>query len=107
MSAPRIDDGDAGSAWRCAECGHGEHLSAWAHANAYGPLTQDGARELAEHVEVWETHVYEDSIQCDEHPDARIEERQDSVERTASSSSLPAVAAARIADTTSETKDTA
>ena len=59
-------------AYRCTECGHGEKLWAWAGCNAYGPLAADGAG-LDEHEDVWEWGVYEDSIQCTEHPGAMLE----------------------------------
>lgn len=58
--------------YRCAECGHGEKLWAWAGCNAYGPLAADGS-ELAEHEDVWEWGVYGDSIQCRDHPGAILE----------------------------------
>ena len=60
------------SAYRCAECGHGRRLYAIAPCNATGPLGADG--ELAHHDDVtgW-GGVYEDSIQCDRHPDAAVE----------------------------------
>jgi hypothetical protein len=59
------------SVYRCADCGHGKHLMAWAPANVYGPLGPDG--ELAEDTDVWTDGIHEDSIQCCEHPSAIIE----------------------------------
>lgn len=58
--------------YRCAACGHGEKLWAYAGANAYGPLAADGA-SLDEHEAVEEWGIYEDSIQCTEHPGAILE----------------------------------
>jgi hypothetical protein len=58
--------------YRCAECGNGEKLWAWAGANVYGPLAADGS-ELMEHEAVEEWGIHEDSIQCTEHPGAVIE----------------------------------
>jgi hypothetical protein len=69
-TATAIDGG-----FRCADCGHGEHLMAWAPANVYGPLGADG--ELAEDAEVWTDGIHEDSIQCNEHWDGLIEKRVD------------------------------
>lgn len=59
--------------WRCAECGHGRHLWAYAQANAYGPLDADGT--LVRHDDVVECFTWEDSIQCERHPSAIIEHR--------------------------------
>jgi hypothetical protein len=64
-----VHDGD--SVYRCADCGHGRHLWAWAGANAYGPLATNGELEYYEDVDEWGIH--EDSIQCSEHPGAVIE----------------------------------
>jgi hypothetical protein len=60
--------------WRCAECGHGRHLTAWAGANIHGPLAPNGTDlESDDWVDVWGVH--EDSIQCGEHPDGVLERR--------------------------------
>lgn len=62
------------SVYRCADCGHGEHLTAWGAATVHGPLAADG--EIAEDIwtEVYEVYeVHEGSIQCSKHPDAVIE----------------------------------
>ena len=58
--------------YRCADCGHGRNLKAWAGANAYGPLAASGS-ELDEHEDVMEWGIHEDSITCSVHPDAEIE----------------------------------
>jgi len=58
------------SRFRCADCGHGEHLEACAAAVASGPLAADG--ELERHDNVEECYVHEDSIQCVIHPDAAV-----------------------------------
>lgn len=59
-------------AYRCTDCGHGRKLWAWAGCNAYGPLAAEG-NELAEHEDVWEWGIHEDSIQCREHPGSMLE----------------------------------
>jgi DNA-binding Lrp family transcriptional regulator len=58
--------------WRCFECSHGGKLLAWAGANAWGPLAANG-RELAEHWDVCEWGVHEDSIECPDHLGAWLE----------------------------------
>jgi hypothetical protein len=60
------------SVYRCAECGHGKNLFAWAHANIYGPLGDDGELSSHDWTETWEDPI-EESIQCSEHPDGVIE----------------------------------
>ena len=71
--AAELTEREAGqSAYRCAECGHGRLLYAIAPCNAAGPLGADG--ELAHHDDVTDWGgVYEDSIRCDQHPDAPVE----------------------------------
>lgn len=60
--------------YRCAECGHGRHLTAWAGANIHGPLAPNGSDlESDDWTDVWGIH--EDSIECSEHPDGVIEHR--------------------------------
>jgi hypothetical protein len=59
------------SVYRCAECGHGENLTAWGSASVHGPLTAAGTIEMFDWDEVWEVH--QDSIQCEEHPGATLE----------------------------------
>ena len=61
----------AASVWRCAECKHGQHLTAWGNASVHGPLGADGEITSYEWDELWQVH--EDSIQCGQHPDAVIE----------------------------------
>lgn len=53
--------------YRCPECGHGHHLTAWGNASVHGPLGQDGEITAYEYDELYEVH--EDSIQCSRHPD--------------------------------------
>lgn len=59
--------------YRCSECGHGAHLEAHTLAVAKGPLHPDGL--LAWHDDVDDAELFEDSIQCVQHPDALIEHR--------------------------------
>lgn len=59
------------SAYRCAECGHGRHLTAWGNASVCGPLGADGEITEYEWDELWQLH--EDSIQCARHPGAAWE----------------------------------
>lgn len=60
--------------YRCAECRHGRHLTAWAGANIHGPLAPDGSDlESYDWTDVWGIH--EDSIQCSKHSDGVIEHR--------------------------------
>jgi hypothetical protein len=59
------------SVYRCAECGHGKHLTAWANVCCHGPLGSDG--HLTEYDWDEEDWLQEDSIQCAEHPDAVVE----------------------------------
>lgn len=63
------------SVYRCAECGHGRHLTAWGNASVHGPLGADGEIESFEWDEVWQVH--EDSIQCARHPDGVVEKAID------------------------------
>jgi hypothetical protein len=60
------------SVYRCADCGHGRRLSAWAHANLYGPLGADGEISEYDGIEPWEDPI-EESIDCSRHPGAIIE----------------------------------
>jgi hypothetical protein len=62
---------DAQSVYRCAECGHGQRLEAIAGANVSGPLAADGDLESYDSIE--DTGIYEDSIQCSDHPGAPVE----------------------------------
>ncbi len=57
--------------YRCGECGHGEHLIAWAVMLAHGPVGPDG--HLAEVHYDEEDFLWEDSIQCTRHPDGPLE----------------------------------
>jgi hypothetical protein len=59
--------------YRCAECGHGRHLTAWANVCAHGPLGPDG--HLTRYDWDEEDEIHEDSIQCTIHPDGAIEHR--------------------------------
>lgn len=59
--------------WRCATCGHGEHLSAWAEANIAGPLGRDSLVLPLEVEQHGGDDVYESSVQCDRHPDGALE----------------------------------
>jgi hypothetical protein len=59
------------SLYRCAECGHGRYLWAWAQACSYGPLATDG--QLESHETVEDCFLFVDSIQCSLHPDAQIQ----------------------------------
>jgi DnaJ-class molecular chaperone len=61
------------SLYRCAECGHGENLTAYSSAIAFGPLNADGL--LTHHDDVSDDHVFESSIACTLHMDAVIERR--------------------------------
>jgi hypothetical protein len=65
----------AASVYRCAECGHHRHLTAWAGALAFGPLHADGT--LASHDTVEDDWLHEDSIQCGKHPGAVLEKSVD------------------------------
>lgn len=59
-------------AYRCAQCRHGKHLSAWAQSNVHGRLLDDGTVEESysdQHT------LFEGSIQCDRHPDAELQRR--------------------------------
>jgi hypothetical protein len=56
----------AASLYRCADCGHGQQLTAWANATVHGPLGADGEITTVDWDEQW--HLFEDSIQCDGHP---------------------------------------
>lgn len=60
------------SVYRCADCGHGEQLAAWAHATIYGPLGSDGELSFHDWVDTWDDPI-EESIQCNVHPDGVIE----------------------------------
>jgi hypothetical protein len=72
----RSDGDDAStSLYRCAECGHGEHLTAYAEAVAFGPLGPNG--KLARHDDVDDDIVFETSIACTVHLDATIEKLVD------------------------------
>lgn len=51
--------------YRCAGCGHGEHLSAAAVAFVTGPLLADGS--VVEHGSE-QDHTIAESIECSEHP---------------------------------------
>jgi hypothetical protein len=62
-------------AYRCALCGHGKRLTAWALVLMHGPLGADG--HLAENGYGEEIEVQEDSISCTKHPDAVIERMLD------------------------------
>jgi hypothetical protein len=64
----------AGSVYRCEECGHGLHLTAWAAALTFGPLGADGQLEGSG---IWDEVIHEDSIECSRHPDATIEKLVD------------------------------
>ena len=55
------------SRYRCSECGHGEHLRAWAEGVFEGPLGADGL--LDAHTWAEDTMVFEGSIACDVHGD--------------------------------------
>lgn len=74
--AVRVDPpgGDA-SVFRCADCGHGEFLWAWAGALVEGPLGADG--HLAGFEITEEDWLHEDSIDCQRHPGAEIEKLVD------------------------------
>jgi len=61
----------AGSVYRCAECRHGRHLTAWGSASVHGPLGADGEIDYCDWDEVWQVH--EVSIQCTSHPGAVLE----------------------------------
>lgn len=63
--------------YRCADCLHGAHLTAWVIVLAHGPLGPDG--KLAEVDYDEEDVLYEDSIACTEHPDSVIEQSVDGV----------------------------
>src|SRR5215475_11275806 len=58
-------------AYRCADCGNGDHLTAWAIIVAHGPLGADG--HLTQYDWDEEDWLHEDSVQCAEHPDGVIE----------------------------------
>lgn len=66
MSSPATAPAPVEGSYRCAECGHGRHLTAWGLASVHGPLGPDG--DIAEIAwdEVFE--LFEDSIQCSQHP---------------------------------------
>lgn len=53
--------------YRCAECGHGGKLIAWAEGLFEGPLGADGLLTSYDWFE--DTAVCESSIKCDEHGD--------------------------------------
>ena len=64
------------SIYRCADCGGGDQLTAWAIVIAHGPLGADG--HLTEYDWDEEDWLFEDSIVCLKHPDAVIEQYIDS-----------------------------
>jgi hypothetical protein len=59
--------------YRCGECGHGHHLTAWAIVLAYGSLGADGHLADAGYDE--EDRLFEDSVQCTRHPDSAVDMR--------------------------------
>lgn len=59
------------SLYRCAECGHGQQLTAWANATVHGRLGADGEVTSVDWEEQW--HLFEDSIQCAKHVDPLLE----------------------------------
>lgn len=61
-------------AYRCAECGHHQHLQACALAVTFGPVAEEGA-VLATHDDVVDAEFCEDSVICDVHPGALVEKR--------------------------------
>jgi hypothetical protein len=65
----------AESVYRCATCGHGEHLTAWAGGNIQGRLGADGELDTYDYVDDW--GIYESSIQCTEHADGVMEKLVD------------------------------
>jgi hypothetical protein len=71
--AARLDTAPAEpSVYRCADCGHGRKLWAYAYACVSGPLGADGV--LSEHQSVDTTEdPIEASIQCTRHPGSVIE----------------------------------
>jgi hypothetical protein len=68
---------ESASVYRCAPCGHGKHLTAWALFVIHGPLGADG--HLTELGYDDEDLLFEDSIQCTKHPDEPIEKLVDGV----------------------------
>jgi hypothetical protein len=58
--------------YRCADCGDGKRLFAWAHANVYGPVGSDGTLDRYDYDETWEDPI-EESIACGRHPSGVIE----------------------------------
>lgn len=71
MLVMRVLEKAPASLYRCAECGHGQHLTAWGNASVHGKLGADGEIESYDWDDLWEIH--EDSIQCERHPDAVLE----------------------------------
>lgn len=60
------------SVYRCATCGHGNRLFAYAHANIHGHLGLDGQLDSYDYIDTWEDPI-EESIECGRHPDGIIE----------------------------------
>ena len=63
--------GGPASIYRCADCGHGQNLTAIAGAHCGGPLAADG--ELASYAWVEDWGVLEETIECTVHPQAWLE----------------------------------
>lgn len=65
------------SLYRCADCSHGKHLTAWAASTVHGPLGADGELDSHDWEDDYQTH--EESIQCTRHPDSAIERLVDGI----------------------------
>ena len=65
------DPTSAAAVYRCAECGHGRYLTAWAIILAHGPVGPDG--HIARYDWDEEDLLQEDSIECSKHPDSVTE----------------------------------
>lgn len=61
------------SVFRCAECGHGQNLRAWATVNIHGDLAPDGNIEWPDYEDDAFWPVIEESVTCKVHGEDHIE----------------------------------
>ena len=61
------------SVFRCAECGHGGNLRAWAQVNIHGDLAPDGNIEWPDYEDDAYWPIVEESVTCKVHGEEHIE----------------------------------
>jgi hypothetical protein len=59
--------------FRCAECGDGTRLRAWAHVNIHGDVGPDGLIERSDYEDDAFWPIIEESVTCKVHGEDRVE----------------------------------